>query len=67
MTLANLIGGVIYSGIGCAALIYGKKNSNWKPMVIGGLLLLFPFFVQDAIMIYIIGTVLTISLFIFRE
>lgn len=64
---SNLLGGIIFSGIGFAALIYGKKQSSFKPMIIGGVLLVYPYFVSNIWLLYGIGLVLTAFLFIRTE
>ncbi len=53
--------------IGMVALGYGKKQGYFKPMFIGALLLIYPYFVSNTVAMYCIGVSLTASLFIFRE
>ena len=65
MNTANIFASVIFGGIGFAAFIYGKKQSNLKALVIGGILMVYPYFVQNPVALYAIGTVLTVMLFIF--
>jgi hypothetical protein len=65
MNPANILASVIFGSIGFGALIYGKKQSNLKALVIGVILMVYPYFVANAIVVYAIGTVLTVSLFIF--
>lgn len=67
MTLANLMGSVIFGSIGLAAFIYGKKQSSFKPMVIGIVLMAYPYFVPNTIAVYGIGVLLTLALWIFRD
>ena len=67
MTAANLIGSILFGAIGSVAFIYGKRTSGFKPMIIGGLLVGFPYFVTNTAAMYIVGVALTISLFIFRD
>ncbi|MFA5271226.1 MAG: hypothetical protein WC412_02660 [Candidatus Omnitrophota bacterium] len=66
MTIANIIGGILFGGIGFVALVYGKKQGSLKAMTIGALLLVYPYFVTNSILLYFIGIVLTIALLIFR-
>ena len=63
---ANLIGGFLFSAVGFVALVYGKKQGSPKPMVLGALLLVFPYFVPNTLALYGIGLGLTAALFIFR-
>ncbi|MBI4115591.1 MAG: hypothetical protein HY447_03340 [Candidatus Omnitrophica bacterium] len=67
MNTANLIGGLVFGSIGVAAFIYGKKQASYKPMVIGILLTAFPYFVQNAALLYMIGILLVLALFLFRD
>ena len=64
---ANLIGGILFSMIGMAALGYGKKQDSAKPMFIGVFLLVYPYFISNTIALYCIGVALTVSLFIFKD
>ena len=56
---------MIFGSIGFGALIYGKKQSDLKALVIGILLMVYPYFVQNAVALFAIGAVLTVFLFIF--
>ena len=67
MVAATLIGGLIFSGIGFIALVYGKKTARIKTAVIGLLLMVYPYFIYETILVYTIGIVLTLCLFIFRD
>ena len=57
----------IFNAIGLAAFIYGKKQSILKPMLIGIVLMVYPYLVADTTMILVIGVLLTAALFIFRD
>ena len=65
MNTNNILASVIFGSIGFAAFIYGKKQSNLKALVIGVVLMVYPYFVQNPIALYAIGGVLTVMLFIF--
>jgi hypothetical protein len=64
MNTANILAGVIFGSIGFGAFIYGKKQSNFKALVIGVILMVYPYFVPNPIALFAIGTVLTIALFL---
>jgi predicted phage tail protein len=64
---SNLFGSMLFGTIGFAAFIYGKKAMNWKPMVIGGALMGFTFFVSQTWLVYLLGAGLSAALFIFRD
>ena len=65
--MANFIGQMIFGGIGFIAFVYGKKMSEFRLMVIGILLMAFPYVVSNNVLLYVIGIGLTVALFIFRE
>ena len=67
MSTANLFAGVLFGGIGVAAFLYGKKQASFKPMIIGGVLMAFPYFIANTIALYAVGALLTAALFIFRD
>jgi hypothetical protein len=64
---SNLFASILFSTIGFAAFIYGKKAMNWKPMAIGGALMGYTFFVSQTWLIYLLGVGLSASLFVFRD
>lgn len=66
-TPANLLGSLLFSTIGLGAFIYGKKAGLWKPLVIGIALMAYPYFVSQTGLLYLIGTLLTAALFLFRD
>jgi len=66
-TTTYLLGTILFSSIGMGASIYGKKQGLWKPLVLGVLLMVYPYAVNETWMLYAIGTALTACLFLFRE
>lgn len=63
---AGIIAGLIFSGIGFVAFSYGKKNAEYVPMGIGMALMVYPYFVQNTLALYLIGIALTVGLYFFR-
>jgi hypothetical protein len=63
----NIIGGTIFSIIGWYAFIHGKKEKSWRPMVIGIVLMVYPYFVSNTLLAFAIGIALTAALFFWRE
>lgn len=63
----GLMGGLVFSGIGFVAFIYGKKNAEFKPMLMGILLMAYPYFIRGTIALYVVGIALTAALYFFRE
>ncbi|MEP6936672.1 MAG: hypothetical protein ABI871_01250 [Chthoniobacterales bacterium] len=64
---ANLIAGLIFGSIGFVAFIYGKRMHVWTPMFIGLLLMAYTYFVTDTLLVFGLGTVLSATLFLFRQ
>lgn len=57
----------IFNAIGFVAFIYGKRNTLWRTMIIGITLMVFPYFLSDILAIFLIGTVLSAALYVWRE
>jgi hypothetical protein len=66
-TAANLFGSILFGIVGMSALGYGKKARQLNPMLLGGALMTFPYFVTQTWLIYGVGLVLTGLLFRFPE
>ena len=66
-TPANLIGNLLFSGIGFVAFVYGKKMTRWKAMALGVALMAFPYFVPGTLWLYAVGIALTALLYLTRE
>ena len=63
----NLVGNLLFSSIGFVAFIYGKRIKLWKPMFCGLALMIFPYFVANTVLLYVIGSFGSIALFFCRE
>jgi hypothetical protein len=64
---ANLIGGFVFGSIGFVAFIYGKRMNLWKIMLCGLALMIFPYFIADTVILYVIGAFETAALLFLRE
>jgi hypothetical protein len=62
----NLLAGLLFSSIGFVGFIYGKRMSLWKPMFLGIALMAYPYFVEDTIVLCVIGLLGTAALFLQR-
>jgi hypothetical protein len=67
LNVYNLLASILFSGIGFVAFMYGKKNSFVKPMVIGGLLTGYSYFISETLWVYVVGIGLTACLYFFRD
>ncbi|MFL6528135.1 MAG: hypothetical protein ACJ8I9_08555 [Chthoniobacterales bacterium] len=63
---AELLAGLIFGSIGFVAFLYGKRQAVWRPMFTGLALMVYPYFVADALAVWGIGAALTASLLLFR-
>ena len=64
---AAFFGSILFGAIGLAAFIYGKRMVLYRPMVIGIVLMAYPYFVAQTWLLYAVGCALCLGLFVFRE
>lgn len=67
MSAAGIAGNLLYSAIGFVAFAYGKKTNHFRIMILGGVLMGFPYLVSDTTMMWVIGAALTAGLFFIWE
>ncbi len=63
---AALFGSVLFGAIGFGVFIYGRRLILWKPMVIGVVLMAYPYFVPQTWLLYTIGCALCLALYVLR-
>ncbi len=66
-TGAELLADLIFGLIGIAAFAYGRKQGQWKTALIAVLIMCYPYFVSGTLMLFGIGIVLTLALFVFYD
>ncbi|MDE2027733.1 MAG: hypothetical protein KGK03_02550 [Candidatus Omnitrophica bacterium] len=66
-SLWNLLWGTVFGIIGWMAFLRGRREANWRAMVIGIALMVYTFFVGNTWLVFIIGTALTAALYFWRE
>ena len=64
MTWANIFGSFLFGTIGFSVFLYGKKQAEAKPLIVGILLMAFPYFITNTVWIYAVGSLLILSLFL---
>ncbi|MBF0215938.1 MAG: hypothetical protein HQL30_02970 [Candidatus Omnitrophica bacterium] len=64
---AKILACTIFSGIGFAVFIYGKKEKAIPPAVIGAALMAYSYFISETLYLYLIGIALIGVLFIWRD
>ena len=52
--------GLLFGSAGIGFFIYGRKQSSLVPLVCGVLLMLVPYFISDAPLLFAVGAVLVI-------
>lgn len=67
MSPANIAGSIVFGSIGFVAFMYGKKQSSMKPMILGGVLMAYSYFITNTLAMIAVGVLLTAALFIFRD
>jgi hypothetical protein len=67
MTAGNLIGNIVFSGVGFVAFMYGKRQGQFKRMALGGALMLYPYFVSSTLLMCLIGAALTAAVWYARD
>lgn len=67
MNGADLLADLVFGAIGMAAFIYGRKQSRLKTMLIAIALMAYPYFISGTLLLYGIGVLLTVALFIFTD
>jgi hypothetical protein len=58
---------IVFSIIGLAAFRAGKRDSEWKPMILGVSLMIYPYFITNVWWLWVIGGLLTVGWFVCRE
>lgn len=66
LSAPNLLAGLLFSSIGFVGFIYGKRMSLWKPMFLGIALMAYPYFIEDTILLCVIGLLGTGALVLLR-
>jgi hypothetical protein len=67
LSAANLIGGFVFGSIGFVAFVYGKRLNLWKPMFLGIALMIYPYFISNDVVMYVVGIFGSTALFFLRD
>jgi len=57
MNEAALLWGVLFSSIGLGYFIYGRKQGRTLPLLCGVVLMIYPYFMPNAIVLVLIGAI----------
>jgi hypothetical protein len=55
---SSLLWGLLFGSIGLAFFIYGKRQRKVVPLICGLILMIFPYFVSNTILLVVLGGVL---------
>lgn len=66
-SFANLFAALLFGSAGLAAFVYGKKSASWKPMAIGVALMVYPYFIEETWLLYVIGVALCAGIFVWHD
>ena len=64
---AKIFAYIIFGAIGFVTFLYGKKNKLFRPMIIGAVLMAYPYFISGTFFLYLVGIALTAALYFWRE
>ena len=67
MSAWNMVVSTIFSGVGFVALMYGKKQGRFNLMVLGGILMTYPYFITSTLLMFAIGAALTFAVFRLKD
>ena len=67
LSAGNIIAGLIFSGIGYVAFSWGRKQERYRTMVMGIVLMAYPYFTPSTTMTCVVGVVLTVALYFFHD
>lgn len=66
METTSLLWGMVFGSFGLAYFIYGRKQQALVPLLCGVVLMVFPYFVANTILLVMIGVVLIITPYFVR-
>ena len=67
MLMMTLILGVVFSVIGMVAFARGRKSKRSSPLIGGMVLMVFPYFVPNPVLMGLIGGATLVGMYLFRE
>jgi ABC-type uncharacterized transport system permease subunit len=66
-SFANIMAWVIFGIIGMCAFNYGRKEKALKPALIGLVLMIYPYFVSNTIVLYVVGVGVSLLLYFWKD
>jgi hypothetical protein len=65
--VSALVLGLFISLIGMAAFAYGRRSSRLVPVIGGVILMVYPYFVPNALTMAVIGVAVVVAIMLFRD
>ena len=66
LSVGVLLWGLLFSCIGFGLFLYGKNQRSVVPLVCGLVLMIYPYFISNLMVLVVIGVVLTAIPYFFR-
>jgi len=66
-TIPGIFALILFGSVGLAAFVYGKKQALMRPLILGVILMVYPYFIAESWLLYLIGVILTLALFFPRQ
>lgn len=60
MSITLVIGGYIISIIGLGYFLYGKKASNFSALISGIIMMIYPYFIESIIVLFVMALLLIV-------
>ena len=67
LNLFNILAGIIFGIFGWGAYRYGKNLELWQPRAIGLALMIYPYFIYNKWLVWIIGVGLLVLLWFYHH
>jgi hypothetical protein len=67
LSTSSLLWGLLFGSIGLGFVIYGRRQRAVVPLLCGLALMVFPYFVSNAILLVVVGVVLMAIPYFFRD
>jgi hypothetical protein len=67
LSTASLLWGFLFGSIGIGFFVYGKRQEKLVPLICGLVLMVFPYFVSNTVLMVLIGTALMAIPYFYRS
>ena len=67
LTGYDILGWVVFGGVGMIACAWGKLKDRWQPWVLGVALMVYPYFIPGGLFLWGVGVVLSTLAFVAKR